>query len=356
MASSATNHRPLSVAGTWFSGESTAGVEVVLRWDGQGSITLDGVPGGRQFDVATMVISAPIGATPRSIHFGGRGKLRSTDFAAVVALERATGRGQGGHWLDRMEASWTLAALFVVLLVVGSAAGFKWGVPWVANEAAMALPASAVEQIGQGTLVLLDETMLKPSKLKPARQSELRQTFAQLKRRYDHLPLKLLFRRGIGPNAFALPDGTVLLTDELAALSTDDRQLIAVLAHEIGHVHHRHGVRMAIEGTAVSIAVAVFLGDVSDLGVVTAGMPAAVVQAQFSQGHETEADTFALETLMHIGVAPHHFLDIMNKLQAKAGTEDKGVQRYFASHPATSERVRRFGKTAPHTHLHPDSM
>jgi len=39
----------------------------------------------------------------------------------------------------------------------------------------------------------------------------------------------LNFRKGgaIGPNAFALPDGTLIVTDELVALAGDDAEMIA---------------------------------------------------------------------------------------------------------------------------------
>lgn len=49
----------------------------------------------------------------------------------------------------------------------------------------------------------------------------------------------------IGANAFALPDGTLVVTDELVELAGDnDDEVLAVLAHELGHIHERHGLRL----------------------------------------------------------------------------------------------------------------
>ncbi len=56
----------------------------------------------------------------------------------------------------------------------------------------------------------------------------------------------LNFREGgaIGPNAFALPSGTIILTDELVDIAGDDNDMVlAVLAHEIGHVDKKHSLR-----------------------------------------------------------------------------------------------------------------
>ena len=54
----------------------------------------------------------------------------------------------------------------------------------------------------------------------------------------------LLFRDGgkFGANAFALPSGKIIVTDQLASLLNDE-QIVGVLAHELGHVVYRHGMR-----------------------------------------------------------------------------------------------------------------
>ncbi len=364
------------VAVTWFDGQTSAGVAGTLTLWAEGHLTLrdalgrdlvaTGEPGPLHPD--DLVVAPPLGASARAFHLGGRGRGETQDLAALQALEERLGRGMRGRLLARVESAWPLVVVLALTLILSTVAVMRWGVPWAAEQAAMALPASAATQVGHGTLKLLDTTVLSPSKLSAARKAELRDRFRGLSQPYDHLPLSLHFRRGVGPNAFALPDGTVLLTDELERLASDDDQILAVLAHEIGHVHHRHGLRMALETAAMSVLFAVMLGDASEIGNVTAGMPAAIAQAQFSQAHETQADDFALDVMMHAGIAPRHFAVIMRRLQesvapeAQPDTRDsdaagaspsarrhravKRVQRYLASHPPTGERLRRFERHA----------
>jgi Zn-dependent protease with chaperone function len=93
--------------------------------------------------------------------------------------------------------------------------------------------------------------MLRQSKLPLERQQSLTQQFEDLvllaqELNYPHIDnMQLLFRDGgsVGANAFALPGGTVIATDQFIQLSENDDEIIAVLAHEIGHVRHQHSLR-----------------------------------------------------------------------------------------------------------------
>lgn len=127
---------------------------------------------------------------------------------------------------------------------------------------------------------------LKPSKLPADRQAALRSRFdalaqqvsPQLQRYPGYAPrLTLQFRSSIGPNAFALPGGTIVVTDAMVNAAAEhkltDDALIGVLAHEIGHVLHRHTTRMVVEQGVLNVGLGLALGDVSML-VSTGGIPA----------------------------------------------------------------------------------
>ena len=65
----------------------------------------------------------------------------------------------------------------------------------------------------------------------------------------------LEFRKSpaVGPNAFALPGGTVVLLDELVAAAAHDDEIAAVLAHEIGHLHGRHTMRHVLQTSVAGV-------------------------------------------------------------------------------------------------------
>jgi Zn-dependent protease with chaperone function len=114
-----------------------------------------------------------------------------------------------------------------------------------------------------------------------------------------------------------------------------------VLAHELGHVHHQHGVQLMVRGAIVGAVSAWWLGDISGL---LAGAPAALLQARHSRDFEREADAFAAATLRANGIAPRKLGDMLRKLMETAGREPDGDGRddiadFLSSHPPTQERI-----------------
>ncbi len=71
-----------------------------------------------------------------------------------------------------------------------------------------------------------------------------------------------MFRKGgpIGPSAFALPSGTVIMTDELVDLVDQKGELEALFAHKIAHVTNRHGLRSALQDSGVFLLISVGWG------------------------------------------------------------------------------------------------
>jgi Zn-dependent protease with chaperone function len=74
----------------------------------------------------------------------------------------------------------------------------------------------------------------------------------------------LNFRKGgsIGPNAFALPDGSLVLTDELVELAANDEAVLGVLGHEIAHVEGEHTLRQLYRAAGVAGFIMLIGGDI----------------------------------------------------------------------------------------------
>ncbi|TAH12571.1 MAG: hypothetical protein EAZ11_05250 [Curvibacter sp.] len=178
----------------------------------------------------------------------------------------------------------------------------------------------------------------------------------------DQRPWKLVFRQSkIGPNALALPGGTILMTDEMVALVNADTQVLtAVLAHELGHVQQRHGLRMLVQATVLGAVGAVVLGDFSTL---LAAVPALLGQAHYSREAEREADAHAVKVLKDAGLSPLHMVTLFEALEqerqrkaskatSSAGNADgekdsaSWLGIAFASHPSDADRIAYFRSAA----------
>lgn len=236
----------------------------------------------------------------------------------------------------KLQQSWSGVAAALALTLVTVAAMYFWLIPVISDYVAKSLPVSLERQLGDGSLKFLDEHLFSASKLSPSRQQKLRERFAALATPETRQPdYQLIFRRSkIGPNAFALPSGDIVLTDELVALLNDDDAVMGVLAHEMGHLHERHLSRRLIQGSLTAAAATVLFGDVS---AVLANIPTVLIDLKYSRDAEQDADDYAVRMLDKNRISREPLARGFEKMM-KNGDE---IPPYLSSHPATAERIAR---------------
>lgn len=333
------------VAALYFDGRSARAHAVTLRLAGK-LLQVCGEEVSRSDALADVRLSEPMGVAPRLITFADGAHVEVRDHAALAALLTVTGQRDAAHvrWaFDPRKALLMLGVLLVFLWLSG-----KYVLPWMARMAAPHVPEAVVSSLSVHTLEWLDQGLVTPSNLPPQRRDALRQALRERAiadgRRIEHT---LLFRTGgpLGANALALPDGTLIVTDELIALAGGDDEVLAVLAHELGHVHLRHGMRLLLQGSATALFMAWYFGDVGSL---LASAPTLLMQAGYSRGMESEADDFAGRMLRERGQSPALLAGMLEKLRAARGrTEtEEGTGSWLSSHPDSAERMDRLRKRA----------
>lgn len=145
-------------------------------------------------------------------------------------------------------------------------------------------------------------------------------------------------------NAFAAPGGVIFISQALLATLTDEAELAAVLAHEIGHVAAKHALK--------STQRAQFLQGVGTITAATSGSKGKEYQALigdlqsklFDQGldqsMEFEADLAAMETTYRAGYNPLAMIRVLERLKKlEASSVKKGS--WFSTHPPLNERIAR---------------
>jgi predicted Zn-dependent protease len=160
-------------------------------------------------------------------------------------------------------------------------------------------------------------------------------------------PSRILFRSSpqIGPNAFALPGGTVIVLDQIVQLADSDEQILGVLAHEMGHINERHALRQMLQASVVGLTMAWYVGDISSL---LAAAPTALLETRYSRDYESRADQFAIDMLRSNHISPRYLADMLEKLEhAHGGKADKkdSLMNYLSTHPNTAERIRMLRET-----------
>ena len=306
---------------------------------------------------------------PRVAHLRDAGSLQALDARAWDQWAQAAGLRES--LVVKAQQSWrsTLTAV-LVLLAMGMAA-YVWGVPWLGRSALAVVPTSVDRAIGEAAAQSLESTLLLPSKVLAQRQQQVREAFASAVARADpqhRLPgYELRFatsaslsdkgatpRTRLGPNAFALPGGIVYVTDDmLELLQGRDDVLIGVLAHELGHVKRRHGMRLVVQATVLGAVSSLVWGDFSTL---LATVPVLLGQNAYSRDFEREADLDAIAMLRANRLSPAVMAELFERLAAKraalaktakGGLFDGDLGIAFASHPDDAERIRRFRDAAP---------
>lgn len=264
--------------------------------------------------LADVTISPRLGSTPRYLRFAGRdGRLEIAPGEDSDWLDQRIGR-RGHQVLDRLERH-TLLALAAGLVVLSlGVAYFVWGIPAIARVAAQQMPADLMQRVGRETLEVLHSQYLVESELSQDEREAVRELF---RREIPDFPLASLHLAGggeLGANALALPDGAMVLTDELVALTESDAELLAVIGHELGHIEEHHAVRQMLQGTAIGVTIALVGGDVSALGDILLAMPVIFTQLHYSRRFELEADQYALDFLRQRGIGREPFAAILTRL------------------------------------------
>lgn len=329
----------------YFDGRSSQPRRVEARWhDDARQLRLSGE--GEHLSIAAdrIRVGDRLGQARRIIYLDDAGELHAGDQAAVDALARTLGQGAFMARVFRLESRYSLALVALLLSLVLGWAGLRYGMPVLAATAVPLVPPALEARLGEMGLEAMDEGVFGPSTLPVARQAALRQRLADICWRLGDCPgWRMEFRAGgqIGANALALPGGILVFTDEIVKLAQHDDELMAVAAHELGHVGHRHVVRQILASTGVLVVGQVALGDVSGILDLAGGLPAILLQSGYSRDMEREADAHALAMLERACLPPHRFSDLLARLDAAHGSELKAIT-LFSSHPDTRERLRNF--------------
>jgi predicted Zn-dependent protease len=292
---------------------------------------------------SAVKVEPPIGATRRILQLPEGAQLQTDDEAAVAAaFPGANALEERIHLLERR---WPYAVVAVLVVALVAWWMVVYGVPLAARIAAEQVPVDVEAALGERTLGTLDSMGCAASTLAPARVAELRSRFAALTRGLDdgfRYRLELRSCRAIGANAFALPGGTIVMTDGLVKLARNDDEIVAVLAHEVGHVRHRHGLRLAFQSLGVGALIATLFGDAASVSTIIVAVPSVLLQSGYSRAFEEEADRYAFARLKEIGISPRHFADILRRLEGSRGAaRGERALDYLSSHPATQKRIER---------------
>jgi Zn-dependent protease with chaperone function len=313
--------------------------------------------GSHSFALPTVDWPEPLGHALRVMNLPTGGSVQTTntrqfDTWALAYRPRYSP-------IERLQKSlrWVAASVVALGVVVGVLV--IWGIPWVARVSIPFVPERMDALVGESAFEAFDKQFLEPSNLALEQRQRIADRFEQVVNAPANGPqpsYQLYFRSGrLGANAFALPGGTMVLTDEMVTLVQGDEDVLAgILAHEMGHVHYRHGMQAVMQAMSLAVVGSALLGDYSSW---LAAAPIALGQASYSRQAEHQADTYAAGMLSNAAVSPKVMVTLFDQLNndrkksESAATSDlkkganvlwRNLPIAFSSHPPDQDRVDYF--------------
>jgi predicted Zn-dependent protease len=147
-------------------------------------------------------------------------------------------------------------------------------------------------------------------------------------------------------NAFALPGGKICITRGLVSRLGSEDGLAAVLGHEVGHITARHAVsayNRQLLATAILVGGAVYMEseDVRNRGLITVGaiIGTQLILASYSRDQERQSDELGIDYAVRAGYSPQGMVETQKVLLDLQKRQPGAVERLFASHPMSAERL-----------------
>lgn len=291
---------------------------------------------------ASARLSAPLGATARRVEFPDGGLFVSHDAKGLeAALPPRSLWQRGAAWLHGAEAFHPRLIGVAVLAMVGMFALYRLALPAVVSGAVAATPDSLKRAADTSAMLTADKTLFDDTRLDAEVREGIAADFRALVAALPEADRKgadfdLLFRDAplVGPNAMALPGGTIVITDQLVE-EFDDRDLFAgVLAHEIAHVTEEHGLHRVYRSLGFFLMVSFVAGDVGPVleeALLEGGL---LLSLSNSRAQETEADGLGVDLLIEAGFEPEGMARFFDWAAEEA--PDLG---WLSTHPGSADRA-----------------
>ncbi len=158
------------------------------------------------------------------------------------------------------------------------------------------------------------------------------------------MPYEFTLVRSETPNAFALPGGKIFISAGLMRQLQNERQLAAVLGHEVAHVAAQHNIQAMQRqmGAALFADVlgAVIGGSGGAAAEVGADIAGTMFNLQYSRGDESKADDIGIRYLFAAGYNPWSMVELLAVLSELSESQSSKFGNLFETHPLTSERIK----------------
>jgi predicted Zn-dependent protease len=208
--------------------------------------------------------------------------------------------------------------------------------PPIAEKAASLLPESVDDKIAEMfMLAFLNENEIDSTKTRYLTQ------FASEVNLKNKKQLRFIVIKSTEVNAFALPDGQIVVFSGILNNMNSAEELVALLAHEASHINQRHSIKMLCKNLAGYVAVSLLFSDVNGVVAVLADNAQLLHSLSYSRVFEQKADELGLKILIENKLNPNGMVELFEQLEKES---EIAIPKMMSSHPLTKDRMENMQK------------
>jgi len=339
----------IQTAGKYFDGISSNPQEIELQLDEINAELRFSTSSNKSNHWAVGVISFENIGNSLEIRCTGHSlamiKVDNADFTIeFMAYLKAKGQITWYQRIIQLGIKAHLSIAVGILAVI--VAGYLLIIPWVAEKAVMIIPLHYDVSMGH----TFYNQYVKENSIDSTKTTALNLFASQLKLRNTQ-PLHFTVIRSSTVNAFALPDGNIIVFTGLIDSIKGSDELAGLIAHEVIHVNNRHSMKMLCRNLSGYLFISVVVSDVNGIMTVVGENLHNLQTLSYSRQFERQADEQGADLMMLNGIDPHGMIDLFTRL--KSG--EKGfVPAFISSHPITGDRmnyINRRIRLTPHHYM-----
>ncbi|MCB1171574.1 MAG: M48 family metallopeptidase, partial [Leptospiraceae bacterium] len=252
------------------------------------------------------------------------------------ALQPAIKKIVGGH--RRVKAGyWTL-----LIATLGILAAAWMGRGLVFQAAIDSIPPEAEIKLGELVEKNLTSTM---SVIKDPVVNEGVETITRPLTEVAESPLPFTFHvvQHQEVNAFAIPGGSIFIHSALIEKANSAEEIAGVMAHEMAHVIHRHGMQLMVRRIGLYVLIGAMFGDTQGLIAALADQGGFLLSQKFSRDFERQADETGFKILVAANIDPSGMLTFFERIkeiqEEQMSDTEQSAMAIMGTHPATEERI-----------------
>lgn len=216
------------------------------------------------------------------------------------------------------------------MAIVGSISFYIEGIPAISNFVVDRIPTSVDKEVGRE----LSKEILRSAPIDKEKTELLNAFYSNLG--FDKKTKVYVVKASVF-NAFALPDNSIFVFDQVFKEIESYSELAALLGHEYIHIKNRHGMKTLAHSLSRELLTAILTGgDNSEKFISNSNK---LLTLKNSRDFETEADKGGLELLVQNRINLNGMSDLFKRMKKIEDKNDKKTPTYLSTHPDSEDRV-----------------